>query len=58
MKPYIPRQQNTFRDFISWIVEGIIEAADMAVMAVQFFFQIFLPALALAVAIVWVILNI
>ena len=57
MKLYTPREPG-FRDFIAWIVNGLIEAADMAVMAVQFFFQIFLPALALAVAIVWVILNI
>ena len=57
MKPYIPRQQNTFRDFIAWIIEGIIEAADMAKMMVQFFFTIFLPALALAVVIVKIILG-
>ena len=58
MKPYIPRQQNTFRDFIAWIIEGLIEAADMVVMMVQFFFTIFLPAAALAIAIVWCILNV
>ena len=58
MKPYIPRQQNTFLDFIAWIIEGIIEAADMAKMMVQFFFTIFLPAAALAIAIVWCILNV
>ena len=57
MKPYIPRQQNTFRDFIAWIVEGLIEAADMAVMLVKFFFQMFLPALALAIVIVKLILG-
>ena len=56
MKPYIPRQPE-FRDFIAWIINGLIEAADMVVMMVKFFFQIFLPALALAIAIVWVILN-
>ena len=57
MKLYTPREPG-FRDFISWIVEGAIEAADMAKMLVQFFFTIFLPALALAIAIVWAILNV
>ena len=57
MKPYIPRQPE-FRDFIAWIINGLIEAADMVVMMVKFFFQIFLPALALAIAIVWCILNV
>ena len=56
MKLYTPRQPE-FRDFIAWIVEGAIEAADMAVMMVKFFFTIFLPAMALAVVIVKIILG-